>query len=252
MKVFLSWSGDVSKQVAGLLREWLPLVINEIEPFMSSEDIDKGSRGLSRIASELQNSDHGIVVVTEENCEKPWINFEAGALSKVVEESRVTPLLFGVEYTQITGPLTQFQHVLPQKEDIRRLLDSINRDCDRPLSESMLGKAFDQWWPQFARDLLTVRPPVSHRNMRSPDQLTSETLQIVRSIQRELKESRRSTGSSYGGPLPTFRVEYAFTNTDEALQQGFIDSMNRVASKYGLVPVRPRDADYPTFVFFNI
>jgi hypothetical protein len=93
VKVFLSWSGDVSRQVAGLLREWLPLVINEIEPFMSSEDIDKGTRGLNIIASELQDSDHGVVVVTEENFERPWINFEAGALSKVVEGSRVTPLL---------------------------------------------------------------------------------------------------------------------------------------------------------------
>jgi hypothetical protein len=149
VKVFLSWSGDVSRQVAGLLREWLPLVINEIEPFMSSEDIEKGSRGLSVIASELENSSHGIVVVTEETFERPWINFEAGALSKVVESSRVTPLLFGVEYTQITGPLTQFQHALPQQDDMRKLMDSINRDCDRPLSEGFLGKAFEQWWPQL-------------------------------------------------------------------------------------------------------
>jgi hypothetical protein len=116
----------------------------------------------------------------------------------------------------------------------------------------MLGKSFDQWWPQLASGLQTVRRPATRRSMRTPDHLASETLQIVRSIQRDLKESRRSTGSSYAGPLPSFRVEYSFTNTDEALQREFISTMSSVTDRYGLVPVRPRDADHPTFVLFNI
>jgi hypothetical protein len=135
---------------------------------------------------------------------------------------------------------------------MRKLMDSINRDCDRPLSEGFLGKAFDQWWPQLERDLRGVRKPDTHMRRRSPEQLSSETLRIVRSIQREIKESRRSGGSSYAGPLPTFRVEYSFANPDEALQQEFVNIMNQVVSKYGLVPVRPRDAEHPTFVLFNI
>jgi hypothetical protein len=79
VKVFLSWSGDVSRQVAGLLREWLLLVINEIDPFMSSEDIEKGSRGLSVIASELQDSSHGIVVVTEEKLREALDQLRSGS-----------------------------------------------------------------------------------------------------------------------------------------------------------------------------
>lgn len=44
MKIFISWSGPKSGAVAKALREWLPLVVNAFEPFLSSDDIDKGTR----------------------------------------------------------------------------------------------------------------------------------------------------------------------------------------------------------------
>jgi hypothetical protein len=35
MKVFLSWSGNRSKMLANTLREWLPLVLHYLEPWVS-------------------------------------------------------------------------------------------------------------------------------------------------------------------------------------------------------------------------
>ena len=81
MKVFLSWSGDVSQQVAIALHKWLPYVLQRVKPFLSSSDISAGENWVDLLAEELQNTNYGIICVTPYNIRKPWINFEAGALS---------------------------------------------------------------------------------------------------------------------------------------------------------------------------
>ena len=45
MKV-LSWSGSESKQLAGIFKEWLPNVLQYIEPYMSAKDISLGKDGI--------------------------------------------------------------------------------------------------------------------------------------------------------------------------------------------------------------
>lgn len=101
MKVFISWSGDLSHKVAVILRDWLPSVIQSLESYVSSEDIDKGARWSTDISKELEDSSFGILCITRENLDPPWLNFEAGALSKSVDRSRVSPFLFGVKRSDI-------------------------------------------------------------------------------------------------------------------------------------------------------
>ena len=43
MKIFISWSGPISQDVAIAFKEWLPFVVHGCKPFVSSEDIYKGS-----------------------------------------------------------------------------------------------------------------------------------------------------------------------------------------------------------------
>lgn len=42
LKVFISWSGERSKEMANALREWLPMVLQYVEPFVSDKDISAG------------------------------------------------------------------------------------------------------------------------------------------------------------------------------------------------------------------
>ena len=44
MKLFISWSGKRSHMLASTLRDWLPLVLHYIQPWVSEGDIDAGGR----------------------------------------------------------------------------------------------------------------------------------------------------------------------------------------------------------------
>ncbi|WP_462167591.1 TIR domain-containing protein [Pseudoalteromonas sp. GB43] len=144
MKVFLSWSGDLSHKVALTLRDWLPSVIQSIEPYVSSEDIDKGARWSTDIASELADSSYGILCVTKENLHAPWLTFEAGALSKTMDKSYVSPFLFDIKRSEVNGPILQFQSTVFEKDDVKKLLLSLNKaDSGEQLTAERLEKALD-------------------------------------------------------------------------------------------------------------
>lgn len=148
MKVFISWSGETSHKVALALHEWLPSVIQAVHPYVSSEDIEKGKRWSTDIAAELGSSEYGIICLTKENLHMPWINFEAGALGKSVETSRVSPFLFRLKRSEVTGPLVLFQSTLVDKADMLKLLKSINAANSGPkLSDQVLASSLEVWWP---------------------------------------------------------------------------------------------------------
>jgi hypothetical protein len=155
MKVFVSWSGDVSKTVALVLRDWLPSVIQAIEPYVSSEDIEKGTRWGQDLGEALGSLGVGILCLTPENVTAPWINFEAGALSKSLDNSRVMPFLLGMNKSQVPWPLAQFQLTSYEKDDVKRMLLSINGTCDSPpcVSEVILNRSFERWWPDLKESL---------------------------------------------------------------------------------------------------
>ncbi|CAM3500338.1 TIR domain-containing protein [Aquirufa ecclesiirivi] len=154
MKVFISWSGNKSHKVALVFREWFPSVIQSIEPYVSSEDIDKGARWSTDIAKELENSTFGILCVTKENMNAPWLSFEAGALSKTMDKSFVSPFLFDIKRSEVNGPILQFQSTIFQKEDIKKLLNTLNKACgENCITDGMLEKAFEVWYPTLEEEL---------------------------------------------------------------------------------------------------
>jgi hypothetical protein len=61
MNIFISWSGDSSREIANFLHGWLPSVLQSIKPYMSTENIEKGERWGQNIANELQDAQYGVV-----------------------------------------------------------------------------------------------------------------------------------------------------------------------------------------------
>lgn len=66
MKVFISWSGSRSREVAEFLSEWLRCVLQAVRPWISSRDLDRGALWFGEIADQLKDTAVGIVVLTQE------------------------------------------------------------------------------------------------------------------------------------------------------------------------------------------
>ncbi|MBK5274968.1 MAG: TIR domain-containing protein [Desulfuromonadales bacterium] len=193
MKVFLSWSGERSKLIAEILRGWLPLVIQAVKPWLSASDIDKGTRWSSDIATQLEETSFGIICLTPENLDAPWIQFEAGALSKTIDGAFVCPYLFEVDPADIKGPLVQFQTTRATKEDTKNLVNTINSLLQECIPEIQLNKVFEMWWPDFEEKLTAVNHIVKERTQikRSDRELLEEILDTLRSQTRDKELSRQ-------------------------------------------------------------
>ncbi|WDG09694.1 TIR domain-containing protein [Vibrio campbellii] len=200
MNVFLSWSGNRSKAVAELLDEWLQCVIQAVDPWMSSKDIDRGSLWFSEINDQLQNTTIGIICLTQENKNKPWILFEAGALAKGLSESRVCTFLVDLNPTDVGTPLSQFNHTFPSKEGLWELVRTLNNSLkDKGLKEKILEQVFETYWPQFEREfkaILKNHPSSENVEKRSDDDILLEILSTTRSMDKRVRILEQDTNNS--------------------------------------------------------
>ena len=185
MEVFICWSGERSQEIANKLSDWLPNVIQAVKPWMSAANIDKGARWNSDIAVQLERAKVGIICLTPENLEAPWILFEAGALSKTLEKTYVCPYLFQVAPTDVKGPLVQFQHTMATKDDTRKLLHTINKALeDEALDDTQLDKSFEIWWPELDNNLKNITNVTTKREERPAREILEEILELVRQSKR--------------------------------------------------------------------
>ncbi len=191
MKIFISWSGDRSKKVAELLDDWIQCVIQTANPWMSSKDIDRGALWFNEISDQLSNTSIGIVCLTHENKNKPWILFESGALAKGLSSSRVCTFLIDLQPTDIVNPLAQFNHTFPEKQSVLELVRTINLSLkENSLKEPILEKVFETYWPQFEKsfsEIIQTTMDADVQEIRQENDIILDVLTTVRMLDRRLR-----------------------------------------------------------------
>jgi hypothetical protein len=233
MRVFLSWSGPTSRAVAAALHDWIPLVIQGAKPFISTGDIEKGKRWSDVIGDELNKAAYGILCITKDNRTAPWLHFEGGAISKAIDKSFVSPLLFNVEPSDIHGPFQQFQLTVCTEEDIWSLMRSINSrmDADEQVADSVLKREFDVWWLELKSKLDEIaQMQVDATHTEYSWLYTIEDLTHVH-------RSKTQTGIWWITPNP---FEYALK---PALKESIRDCIQRGVSYVFMVPALERSED---------
>ncbi len=207
MRVFISWSGERSHRLAKAIGGWIPKVIQDVTPWLSSANINAGERWSLAVGQALENHQFGVLCLTPEQLSPPWVLFEAGALSKIVTEARVVPYLLGFEPRELSGPLGQFHAVKADKPGTLALLSSLNVVAgDRGVAPAILDESFELWWPKLAPVLAEIQataptePPVPSR---SPEDMMGEILSILRA-QRASVPSGNADASPVALPYTPF------------------------------------------------
>lgn len=224
MKVFVSWSGRESREVAEALHWWLPKVIQSVEPFVSAKDIDKGANWSHQLTVELESSNFGVICMSSENLSSPWLHYEAGAISKSVD-SRVCPVLFGVTKAQISSPINQMQMTEFDIDDVGLMMASINLAAGAPLSDAALSEAVQMWWPKLEERLAaivasdaaaTTAAPAAASEPTKPESNLSDLVGEVLEIVRRLDDRKRHDSPAPAASL-TNSQRRAFTQGVEEI-----------------------------------
>lgn len=218
MKIFISWSGPRSLLVAEALHKWLPRVLHVVRPYLSIEDTAKGAYWVSEVKHQLDTSSFGIICLTPDNLNAPWINFEAGALSKSFERGSVSPFLFGVTQDAITGPLTQFQMTEARKpNDVLRLIKDLDAASgDRAVGERVAEDSFEVWWPHLEHALQRISTPPMV-GPRPTDDMVRELLNGQRTLERLLSDVMVRQAANVPGPDMRAELEETLKELSQAL-----------------------------------
>jgi tetratricopeptide (TPR) repeat protein len=200
MDVFISWSGTRSKALAIHLHEWLKTVVQRANPWMSERNIDAGQRWNEQISTRLKETHFGIICLTPENLNAPWLLFEAGALAKTLDTTRVVPVLLDVRKANLTFPLAQFQAVEADRDGFFALVSAMNRALgEQQLAATLLVNVFGGLWGTLEAALHTLptkASPTTDSPQRSDRELLEDVLDGVRTVQRSIGVTASDGGSS--------------------------------------------------------
>lgn len=170
MTVFISWSQSMSHSIAEVLKEELDVLFNEeIEFWVSSQNIAAGNIAVNSIISALQRSAMAIVCLDSSNYKKPWIYYETGIVfgrnynPEDDEQSVICPLIFDnvkIESFAKT-PLYNMQLEKFNKTNMRKVAHHINRMYHKKtglslLSQRTLNQFFDNMWPRLCDKISTI------------------------------------------------------------------------------------------------
>ncbi|MEW1951088.1 hypothetical protein AB0280_17775 [Pseudarthrobacter sp902506025] len=178
--------------------------MNAVEPWMSAKSMEAGKLSIPQITEALSSTRFGIICVTPENQRKPWLQFEAGALSKATDgvAGHAIPLLIGFNKMEdLELPLGHFQAHMTSKEDLWNIVVTINtalEDDARP--ESALRTAFEKWWPDLEETLVEVtsQPVAEAPPVRTSAAILDEVLETVRGLARSADQNAAAVSNLVG------------------------------------------------------
>lgn len=166
VNIFVSWSGKYTHSIAKQLKQWLENNLQYCSVFISS-DIAKGEKWSEDIEANLEKSDIGIICVTKESYNKPWLLYEIGAL--VGNNALVCPVFFDLRTDEINNsPILLRQVTNFEREDFFKLVKSINtKNNGNSLEFERLQSIFETNWSVLYDNIHSILNV--HDNPKTPN-----------------------------------------------------------------------------------
>lgn len=154
-EVFISWSGEHSKNIAANLKIALEEIFEneDFSAFMSERDIESGTEWFQTIKNHLIESRCAIIVLTKENISAPWILFESGAMAVNHEDKRVIPILFDVNIEE-KSPLSHYNHIKFSKNSFEKMIFDIKSFCGfNKMTKRQLSTVINKSFSEFNKNI---------------------------------------------------------------------------------------------------
>ena len=158
-QIFISWSGENGKHISRILKNVLEndIFSQHLTCFVSDTDIASGEDWWNKIKKELKSAKLGIICLTKESTDSPWIHYEAGAL--VGNNVRTIPLLFNCEINALKStPLNSRQSVkFHDKSKFFQMIRDINREFKIvDIGETQFDLLIDRAYGTMKEELIDV------------------------------------------------------------------------------------------------
>lgn len=237
MKVFISWSGKLSHQFAVAIKDWIEESIQAVQPWLSSEDIEKGSAWFDEIRKQLDDTSIGILCLTQENLNNPWVLFEAGAVFKGNSDHRVITLLVDLDYSDVKPPLSQLNHTKITKEEMLKLFHTVNKQLgSSALSDDVVQRIFNKGWEdlelKFNKYLKGSENKEKHKIERTDRDILEEILSLVRTT--EQRAVRKPSDAIKGKRANRSRFHWSLDDSELSMRIKLIEKI-RTTDGTGLI-----------------
>ncbi len=234
LEIFVSWSKPASHEAAEAFKDWLPEALPGVKPWVSSEDVTKGTPWFAAISGQLARSGACLLCITPENVGSPWLFYEAGAIALALRDARICPYLIGVGKSDLAGtPLGQYQMTVFDKDDTWRLVRDLNGRLDAPHDAGLLRRAFGTSWPGLERKLGRVLSQVvPSAPPADPDEsdLSDEAKHLLVEVSKDDRGVLAMGKSSLGFDLTAHGVQLV-DGTDPRVEAAYREAVNDLVSR---------------------
>ena len=205
MNLFIGWSGETSGKIAPILGKWLFRTFDKhISVVSPPSSIEKGSDWGESLNKMMNGADCGLLCVTEDNVNSPWLAYEAGILSRNAQ--LVVPLLFDVYSLSFDSPFLAFQPIPFDFDGMQKLTRKLNDLLgEDALPAEELEERFPARYPTLeglVQDTLEESEPQTRENWERNelDEISSQLAALTKRVERLKTNISAANRSRYRKP----------------------------------------------------